>query len=165
MKRKRIAVIDTTFASVNMGQVVLDRITTQSASSQIEVTRATVPGFKDLAAASRRAIDHGAALVIACAMPGPEPLDESCAKDASFGLQMVQALTGVAVLEVFVHATEALTRTGIDELALREICIKRCEGHADNAVWMTTEPHTMVERAGSGRRQGGDDVGQLLAKI
>ena len=157
-----IAVIDTTFARADMGTTVSDRIARTAAAAQVNVTRTTVPGFKDLAAAARRAIDNGADLVVACAMPGPEPIDESCAKDASFGLQMVQALTGVPILEVFVHMNEARLETGdIDEGLLHHICQRRCEGHADNAVWMTTQPTSMTERAGTGRRQGSDDVGTI----
>lgn len=158
-----IAVIDTTFASVDMGSVVESRIHEHAASDQIETQRTTVPGFKDLAAAARRAIDGGADLVVACAMPGPEPIDESCAKDASLGLQMVQALTGTAVLEVFVHMSEALDERGhvVDDV-LQEICLRRCQGHADNAFWMVTDPGHMIARAGTGRRQGADDVGELV---
>lgn len=157
-----IAVIDTTFSRVDMGTIVVGRIEEMSSPGQVGIVRRTVPGFKDLAAASRRAIDDGADLVVACAMPGPEPIDESCAKDASFGLQMVQALTGVSVLEVFVHMSEACDEEGnVIEAELAEICVNRCIGHGESAVWMAIDPARMVERAGTGRRQGASDEGTL----
>lgn len=107
-------------------------------------------------------LDHGAGLVIACAMPGPEPIDESCASEASLGLQMVQALTGTSVLEVFVHTNEAARSDGvIDEERLLHIATHRCQAHADNALRMLFDPDEMIERAGSGRRQGADDEGTL----
>jgi riboflavin synthase len=64
-----------------MGTIVLDRIQGRATPNRLRAVRRTVPGFKDLAAASRRAIEEGASLVVACAMPGPEPIDETCAGD------------------------------------------------------------------------------------
>lgn len=155
-------VVDTTFARVDMGAIVARRIAEVASTGDLAVERVTVPGFKDLTAASRRAIDGGAAIVVACAMPGPEPIDESCARDASLGLQTVQALTGVPVLEVFMHVTEALQDDGtVHEGHLVEICRRRCEGHADNAVRMVLDSAAMTERAGTGRRQGADDEGAI----
>lgn len=160
----RVVVVDTTFARIDMGAIVAEQIQRSAPEGGLEVERITVPGFKDLAAASRRAINGDAAIVVACAMPGPEPIDESCARDASLGLQMVQALTGVAVLEVFVHMTEALNADGaVDEELLVEICRDRCKGHADNAVWMVLDPVRMTHRAGTGRRQGADHAGPVTS--
>lgn len=99
-------------------------------------------------------------------MLGPEPIDESCARDASLGLQTVQALTGVAVLEVFVHMTEARQTDGtVDVDHLVEICRRRCDGHAENAVRMVLDPAAMTRRAGTGRRQGADDAGAVAAAL
>ena len=163
-----IAIIDTTFSTIDMGTIVLDQITHamhdqhRGVDRSYALVRRTVPGFKDLTAASRAAIDAGASIVLACGMPGPEPIDESCAKDASFGLQMTQALTGVPVLEIFVHMSEALTASNeVDADTLLRICDGRCRGHADNAIAMLDAPEVMIERAGTGRRQGGQDVGPL----
>ncbi len=162
----RVVVIDTTFARVDMGAIVSRRITETAPPGELIVDRVTVPGFKDLTAASRRAIDDGAAIGVACAMPGPEPIDEACAREASLGLQAVQALTGVAVLEVFVHMTEALNADGaVDDDHLVEICRRRCEGHADNAIWMVLDPAAMTSRAGTGRRQGADDEGAIFPSL
>lgn len=159
---RTIAVLDTTFARVDMGQLVVEHLAGRS--DQAIVERRTVPGFKDLAAAARRAIDDGAALVIACAMPGPEPIDAACASEASVGLQVLQAVTGRSVLEVFVHMSEAIGPDGaVDEARLLDITVRRCRGHADNAARMLMDPATMVRRAGTGRRQGADDVGALVA--
>jgi len=157
-----IVVIDTTFSTVNMGSIICDQINSSDLISDIKLERYTVPGFKDLAAVARRSIDSGADIVLATAMPGPEAIDESCAKDASFGLQMVQALTGVSVLEVFVHMSEVLNADrSIDEAKLIDLCENRCREHADNALRMVFTPESMVDRAGSGRRQGGADVGSV----
>lgn len=160
-----IAVIDTTFSRIDMGAIVLDELTKNSLADRMRTSRRTVPGFKDLAAAARNFINGGADIVVACAMPGPEPIDESCAKDASFGLQMVQALTGVPVLEVFVHMAEAMgSEDGLDEAHLAAICERRCRGHADNASTMMLQPEVMITRAGTGRRQGADHEGSLAAR-
>lgn len=153
-----VVVVDTTFARVDMGTIVLQRIGEIASPSELATQRFTVPGFKDLAAVARRVVDQGAAIVIACGMPGPEPIDESCAGDASLGLQLVQALTGTSVLEVFVHTTEAIDGDGrVDEDVLAALCRRRCRGHAENAVRMVLDPAAMVGRAGTGRRQGSDD--------
>ncbi len=162
MTKTSISILDTTFARLDMGTLVSDRVAASPHAAALDVTRVTVPGFKDLTAAARRAIDAGADIVVACAMPGPEPIDESCASEASAGLQHVQALTGTNVLEVFVHMSEALLDNGqVDDAKLSEICVDRCQGHADNAVWMVMEPETMIARAGTGRRQGGADAGAI----
>jgi len=161
----RVVVVDTTFARIDMGAIVAGQIEISAPAGELAIERITVPGFKDLTAASRRAINDGAAIVLACAMPGPEPIDESCAREASLGLQTVQALTGVAVLEVFVHMTEALDAdASVDEELLVEICRRRCEGHADNAVWMVLDPAMMTHRAGTGRRQGADHAGPVSSR-
>lgn len=160
----RVAVVDTTFARLDMGAIVARQVQKTDPHARLAVERVTVPGFKDLTAASRRAINEGAAIVVACGMPGPEAIDESCARDASLGLQMVQALTGVPVLEVFVHMSEALDAAGdVDEGRLADICRRRCEGHAENAARMILDPTAMTARAGTGRRQGADDVGAINA--
>lgn len=155
-------VVDTTFATVNMGGIICDELLASSYAPDIKLERYTVPGFKDLAAVARRSIDSGANMVLAAGMPGPEPIDESCAKDASFGLQMVQAMTGVSILEIFVHMSEALddNRNVIDSKLLA-ICEDRCREHAKNALRMVFAPQDMIDRAGTGRRQGGPDVGSV----
>lgn len=157
---RTVAVLDTTFARVDMGGLVAQRLAERC--ERVTVERVTVPGFKDLAAAARRAIDDGAAIVVACAMPGPEPIDAACASEASVGLQVVQAVTGTSVLEVFVHVSEALGPDGaVREDRLAEITARRCEGHADNVLRMLLDPGEMLLRAGTGRRQGAADVGAL----
>lgn len=162
MSPRRFVVVDTTFSRVDMGSILVDELGRSNHVENLDIQRYTVPGFKDLAAYARRSIDGGANIVLAAAMPGPEPIDESCAKDASFGLQMVQAMTGVSVLEIFVHMTEALNPDrSVDEQKLSAICEDRCREHALNAIRMVFDPAEMVERAGSGRRQGGADVGPV----
>jgi len=162
MRIKNIVVIDTTFSIVDMGKIVCAQINSSDHITDAKLERYTVPGFKDLAAVARRSIDSGADIVLALAMPGPEPIDESCAKDASYGLQMVQALTGVSVLEIFVHMSEALNEDGsVNEPKLIDICENRCREHADNALRMVYRPEEMIKRAGSGRRQGGPDIGSI----
>ena len=159
---KKITVIDTTFATFDMAGYMIDELENSEHAAELEISRVTVPGFKDLAAPARRASDDGAEMILCAGMPGPEDIDEACSHDASFGLQMVQALTGTTILEIFVHMTEALNDDrSIDTEKLEGICEHRCREHAKNALRMMFHPQEMVERAGSGRRQGGQDVGSM----
>jgi riboflavin synthase len=72
---------------------------------------------------------------------------------------LAQVLTGVHILEVFVHAAEEA-----DENRLVELCRRRVEGHALNAYWLVCAPDELRERAGQGVRQGGPDAGPLNAE-
>jgi riboflavin synthase len=149
------AVVDTTFAVVNMGDRAVDQLQKHGITN---IVRCTVPGFKDLGAACRQLLDGGADIAVACGMVGAEDIDKQCSQDASFGLQMCQQLTGKHVLEVFVHMDETE-----DPAELIDVVDNRVREHATNAYWLLEKPEELAARAGTGQRQGFEDTGSLEA--
>jgi riboflavin synthase len=158
---KRIGVVDTMFARVNMGAIVLATLAGKpDHEASFFCLRATVPGFKDLAVAAKNLIHaQGCVLVVACGMPGGGELDRLCAHEASLGLMAAQMLTSRPILEAFVHESEAAG----DDAALLALCADRCAQHALNAYDMVFAPESLIARAGQGVRQGQVDVGPLDA--
>lgn len=154
----KIGIVDTMFACIDMGSIAAKTLETQDGyGNQFEIVRRTVPGFKDLAAAAKQLIERdGCKIVIACGMPGGAELDRLCAHEASLGITYVQALTGIHVLEVFVHTSEETEPKAFDRL-----CRRRVESHAVNAYWMLYRPNELRKRAGQGIRQGAEDFGPL----
>lgn len=148
----RIGVVDTTFASVDMGGIVIR--TLQDHAAGIRVERYTVPGIKDLGIASKRLLDGGCDIVVACGMPGPEPVDKQSAHVASTGLQFAQVLAAKHIVEVFVHLDEAK-----DARELEALVHNRCSEHALNTLALLRGPTTLTPKAGTGQRQGYADVG------
>ena len=155
-----IGVVDTMFARVDMGGIVLAELAAKPDHDQAFITRRrTVPGFKDLAIAAKLLISReGCSIVVACGMPGAAELDRLCAHEASQGLMLAQLMAGAPILEVFVHESEALG----DDAKLAALCANRCAAHARNAYDMVFAPDSLVARAGQGVRQGGPDVGALV---
>ena len=152
-----IGVVDTMFARVNMGEIVLEALAAKPDRGQrFDVVRRTVPGFKDLAVEAQRLIQqHGCGIVLALGMPGAADLDRLSTQEAGFGLMLAQLMTATPILSVFVHEQEA----GGDDARLAEICQDRCGKHALNAYDMLFAPETLVARAGQGVRQGQADAG------
>ena len=148
----RVGVVDTTFASVDMGGIVVR--TLQEHATGIRIERYTVPGIKDLAVACRRLLDAGCDIAIACGMPGPEAVDKQSAHVASTGLQLAQVLSGKHVMEVFVHLDEAKSPQELERL-----CRNRASEHALNALALLKGPTALTPKAGTGQRQGYADVG------
>ena len=155
----RIGVVDTMFARFDMGAEVLDELgSCPGYGKRFETLRRTVPGFKDLAVQAKRMIeDESCKIVVALGMPGREPIDKTCAHEASTGIMMAQLMTNTPILEVFVHEDEAA-----DPVRLAEICRDRARKHARNAYWMLYEPEQLISRAGKGIRQGSSDAGPLV---
>ena len=82
---KRIAVVDTTFARVDMAGYAVRAL--RAAGTGFALVRRTVPGIKDLPVACRQAmVEDGADLVLALGMPGRADYDRTCAHEASMGL-------------------------------------------------------------------------------
>ncbi len=160
---KIIGIVDTMFARVNMGGIATDRLVKKPGyESDFKIERVTVPGFKDLALASKRLIkDKKADIVLAMGMPGGAELDKACAHEASMGIMLAQLMTDVPILEVFVHEIEGEG----DEQALLGIFHGRCTGHADNAYDMLFNPQSLTDRAGTGVRQGSVNAGPLLSVV
>ncbi len=151
----KIGIVDTTFAKINMGPIAINKI--KENFEGIEIIRKTVPGIKDLAVECKILLEkENCDVSIALGMPGPEKIDEQCAHEASLGIMYAKLLTNKHILEVFVHENEAQTPE-----ELHSICKNRTEKHALNAVRLIQNPGWFIERAGTGLRQGKDDVGQL----
>ena len=152
---KRIGIVDTTFARLNMGSIAIDEI--KSTRDQIKIERVTVPGIKDLPVACKKMIDHKKCdIVMALGMPGGESIDKQCAHEASTGLIQVQLLTNVHIIEVFVHEDEAKNEKELVWLAQRRI-----REHAQNVLRLLFHPEWLIKNAGSGLRQGFDDAGPV----
>jgi riboflavin synthase len=150
----RYGVVDTTFSTVDMGAIAVETLRGLGIAPP-RIVRRTVPGFKDLAVAAKQMIERdGCAIVVACGMPGPEPIDKQCGHEASLAIGQAQLLTSTHILEVFVHMDEAR-----DDDGLIALCRNRVAEHAVNAHWLLERPDELVKRAGTGQRQGFEDVG------
>jgi len=152
---RRIGVADTTFARVDMGGFAIDEL--KSTGTGFKIERYTVPGVKDLPVAAKKLLEErGCDIVIALGMPGAQEIDKMCAHEASTGLIQVQLLTNKHVIEVFVHEDEAKSAKELAWLAER-----RAREHAVNAYDLLFRPERLDRNAGTGQRQGYEDVGPI----
>ncbi|MFG1530055.1 MAG: riboflavin synthase [Thermoplasmata archaeon] len=152
---KRIAVVDTTFARVDMGGYAVRAL--RAAGTGFTVHRRTVPGIKDLPVACRQSmVEDGADLALALGMPGRAEYDRTCAHEASLGLQYAAVLSGRPIVECFVFEGEADEPRALEALARR-----RAEEHALNAYALLFRPDDLRRRAGTGLRQGFADAGPI----
>lgn len=153
-KGPRYGVVDTTFSTVDMGAIAVATLREAGIGPQ-RIVRRTVPGFKDLAVAAKQMVERdGCAIVVACGMPGPEPIDKQCGHEASLAIGQAQLLTSTHILEVFVHMDEARS-----DAELIAVCQNRVAEHAINAYWLLEKPDELLRRAGTGQRQGFSDLG------
>jgi riboflavin synthase len=147
-----IGVVDTTFARFNMGKAAVDEI---QKNVSAKIIRRTVPGVKDLPVAAKKLIEEeGCEIVMALGMPGSKPTDKVCAHEASTGIIQAQLMTNTHIIEVFVHEDEAK-----DAKELAFLMEQRSREHALNVVKMLFKPEQMIREAGTGQRQGFEDVG------
>ena len=152
---RKIGVVDTTFARVDMGSYAIDEL--KKTGTGFKVERRTVPGVKDLPVAAKKLIEEdGCDIVIALGMPGKAEIDKVCAHEASTGLIQVQLMTNRHVIEVFVHEDEAK-----DDKQLAWLAERRAREHAVNAYDLLFRPERLVKNAGKGLRQGFEDVGPI----
>ncbi len=148
----KIGIADTTFARYDMGRAAIDELK-KNCSAKIE--RYTVPGIKDLPVACKKLFDeHQCDIVMALGMPGSKPIDKTCAHEASMGIIMCQLMTNKHIIEVFVHEDEAP-----NERELAELMDRRTREHALNVVKLLFKPRILEMEAGTGQRQGYEDVG------
>jgi riboflavin synthase len=148
----KIGIADTTFARYDMGRAAIDELK-KNCSAKIE--RYTVPGIKDLPVACKKLFDERQCdIVMALGMPGSKPVDKTCAHEASSGIIMCQLMTGKHIIEVFVHEDEAP-----NERELAALMDKRTREHALNVVKLLFKPSILEREAGTGQRQGYEDVG------
>ena len=152
---KRIGIVDTTFARVDMGSCAVDEL--MKTGTGFKVERYTVPGVKDLPVAAKKLIEEkGCDIVMALGMPGPEQIDKMCAHEASTALIQVQLMTNKHIIEVFVHEDEAKDGKELSWLAER-----RAREHAINAYDLIFKPERLAKNAGKGLRQGFRDAGSV----
>ena len=154
---KRIGIVDTTFARVNMGSFAEDEL--RKMGTGFKIIRRTVPGVKDLPVAAKKLIEEeNCDIVIALGMPGGKPIDKQCAHEASLGLIYAQLMTNTHIIEVFVHEDEAK-----DEKELAWLAERRAREHAQNAYYLLFNPDKLRKMAGTGQRQGFEDAGPVNA--
>jgi riboflavin synthase len=151
---KKIGVVDTTFARVDMARYAVEAL--KARGTGFRVLRDTVPGIKDLPVACRKMFLEGADLCLALGMPGKAEYDRTCAHEASLGLMFTSVLEAKPVVECFVFEGEA---GGPKELA--GLARRRAEEHALNAYSLLFRPRELARRAGEGLRQGFPDAGPV----
>ena len=155
---KKIGVADTTFARYDMGGAAISEL--KSLGTGFTVDRYTVPGIKDLPVAAKLLLEnHQCDIVLALGMPGPEDIDKQSALVADYGLQQAQLLTNRHVLGVFVYEDEAK-----DNRELARLADRRSREHATNVYNLLFRPEEMRRKAGTGQREGFEDVGPLEVK-
>jgi riboflavin synthase len=151
----KVGIVDTTFSRVNMGKIAIDEL---KKISPLSFERYTVPGIKDLPVAAKKMIEEkGCNIVIAMGMPGSKPIDKQCAHEASLGLINAQLMTNTHIVEVFIHEDEAE-----DEKELLVVVDNRVREHVQNAVDLLLYQKKLQKLAGTGQRQGYEDVGPIL---
>jgi riboflavin synthase len=152
---KRIGIVDTTFARVDMARAAVKALGAEGTG--FVIVRRTVPGIKDLPVACRQLfVDDGVDLCLALGMPGKAEYDRTCAHEASLGLLFAGVLAARPVVECFVFEGEADGPAELDALARR-----RAEEHARNAYALLFRPQTLARNAGEGLRQGFPDAGPV----
>ena len=124
----KIGIADTMFARVDMFRFVKKALD-DSMEPGIKLERYTVPGVKDLPIACKKLFGNGCDICLALGMPGPMPIDKTCAHEASQGLINLQLAENKHILEVFVHLDESK-----NEKELFEIVKNRVYDHAMNAI-------------------------------
>jgi riboflavin synthase len=149
-----VGITDTTFARYDMGGAAINELRN---NASVKIKRYTVPGIKDLPVACKKLIEEqGCDIVMALGMPGSDPKDKICAHEASQGIIQVQLMTNTHVIEVFVHEDEAP-----DDKTLAQLMEQRAREHALNVIKIMFRPQDLEREAGTGQRQGYEDVGPV----
>ncbi|MFQ6120016.1 MAG: riboflavin synthase [Methanosarcinales archaeon] len=150
----KVGIADTTFARFDMAKVAIEELQNKVS---VKIERYTVPGIKDLPVASKKLIEEkGCDIVMALGMPGAQPIDKTCAHEASLGIIQAQLMTSKHIIEVFVHEDEAE-----DEKTLATLAENRTREHAQNVIKLLFKPEQLQREAGMGKREGFEDVGPL----
>lgn len=148
----KVGIADTTFARYDMGKAAIDEL---KRNSSVRIERYTVPGIKDLPVACKKLFEERKCdIVMALGMPGSKDVDKTCAHEASTGIINCQLMVGKHIIEVFVHEDEAP-----NEKELAALMDKRAREHALNVVRLLFDPKSLEKMAGTGQRQGYEDVG------
>jgi len=153
---KRIGIADTTFARYDMGKSAINEL--QSNHTGFKIIRYTVPGIKDLPVACKKLFEEqNCDIVMALGMPGPKPIDKTCAHEASTGLIQTQLICNKHIIEVFVHEDET-----DNEKELAWLADRRAREHAINVLDLLFNQKNLVKNAGRGLREGFEDAGTII---
>lgn len=151
----KIGIADTMFARVDMFNIAKRAI--DDSMEPVRTERYTVPGVKDLPVAAKKLLEeYNCEIVLALGMPGEQPIDKTCAHEASQGLIQAQLMTNKHIIEVFVHLDE-----GKDEKELLQITKNRTYDHTINAIALFKGKETLSKNAGKGIRQGKENIGSI----
>ena len=153
---KKIGIVDTTFARIDMGSIAEKTI--KNELPKAIVIRYTVPGIKDIPVAAKKLIEeYGCDGVITLGWVGKELVDKLSYVVASMALQLVQLLTNKHIIDVTVHEDEASR-----EEELLKIAIDRTIKHSRNLIILLVKGREGLRPyAGRGLRQGYPDVGPI----
>jgi len=153
---RRIGVVDTTFARVDMASHVIDVI--KSSIPDAKIIRYTVPGIKDIPVAAKKLLEEeGCDIVITLGWVGKTFTDKLSYLALSIGLINVQLMTNKHIIDVTVHEDEAE-----DEKELYRIAVERSRKHAENLVALLTRGgEALTKKAGRGIKQGYPDAGPI----
>lgn len=153
---RKVGVVDTTFARVDMASHAIEVI--RSLLPDARIVRYTVPGIKDVPVAAKKLIEEeGCEIVIALGWVGKTLTDKLSYLALSTGLITVQLMTNKHVIDVTVHEDEAES-----EEDLYRIAVDRARKHAENLVALLTRGReALSKKAGKGVRQGYPDVGPI----
>lgn len=150
----KLGIVDTMFSRVDMGAIAIDEI--QKNYPDVGIERRTVPGVKDLSVECKRLLENGYDVCLSLGMVGAAPIDTQCAHEGSLSTQEAKLKTNKHIIEVFIHENEAWSPQ-----EFIDICNNRIRKHAHNAVLLVKDPAKLVERAGTGARQGKEDEGPV----
>jgi len=150
----KIGIVDTTFSRVNMGDIAIDELKNYAG---IRYIRRTVPGIKDLPVEAKRLLEEGCDIVITLGWVGKTEKDALSYLAMSIGKIMAELMTNKHIIDVTVHEDEAE-----DEKTLLRVAENRVREHVRNAVDLTRNPERLIKQAGTGQRQGFEDVGPIL---
>jgi len=147
-----VAVVDTTFARVDMAPHAINALLSEMPGARVR--RLTVPGIKNTPWAVKKLLDEGCDAALVLGWVGPTLVDKISYAVASLGLVLIQLETGKLVIDAVVHEDEG------DPGELRSIAIDRAVKHARNLA-MLLLGRDLSRWAGMGLRQGRPDVGPL----
>jgi len=150
----KIGIVDTTFSRVNMGDIAIDALKNYAG---IRYVRRTVPGIKDLPVEAKRLLEEGCDIVITLGWVGKSEKDALSYLAMSIGKIVAELMTNKHIIDVTVHEDEAE-----DEKTLLRVAENRVREHVRNAVDLIRNPERLVKQAGTGQRQGFEDVGPIL---
>lgn len=152
--KPKFGIVDTTFSRINLGDIAQDELKRFG----FRAIRRTVPGIKDIPVTAKKLLeDDGCDIVITLGWVGGTQKDLLSYLVLSMGLVMVQLMTNKHVIDVTVHEDEAE-----NEKELIQLAENRVREHVQNAVKLMVYPKQLIKEAGTGQRQGFEDVGPIM---